>query len=113
MKTLLVLTLLVMTAKSFASIICHTPRMNKIFEINDNKVSFIHEGDRSSDRAIASLISRNKNDAKGITKIVDFEGAKHTIHIEDAKRFSDVEDYILIKSKTGHEIIYPITCNLK
>lgn len=47
MKTLLLLTMTIIASNSFAAIVCHTPRMNKTFEINDNKISFIKEDEYS------------------------------------------------------------------
>lgn len=113
MKTLLLLTMTIIASNSFAAIVCHTPRMNKTFEINDNKISFIKEDEYSKKREIASVISRNKNDFKGMTKIVDFENQKHIIHIENSKEFSDANDYLIVKNKLGHEVTYPLTCNMK
>lgn len=113
MKTLIYLSLMILSFNSMASIVCHTPRMNKMFEINDNKVSFINEDVPMKNREIASLVSRNKTSATGMTKIVNFENQKHTIHIEDVNNFSDVNDYITIKNKSGHEIIYPLSCKNK
>ncbi len=113
MKTLLSLLMIIASFSSEASILCHTPRMNKIFEVADKKITFFNEFDQTARREIASVSSRSKPEIKGVTKIVDFENHKHTIHISDVDNFSDVEDYIIIKSNTGHEVTYPITCQKK
>jgi hypothetical protein len=112
MKTLLftVLTLISFNTEVEASILCHTPRMNKIFEVKDTKVTFFNELDSKANRELASVHSRNKKTENGFTKFVDFENQKHTIHISDMNNFSDVNDYIIIKARTGHEVTYPITC---
>jgi hypothetical protein len=113
MKTLFAALILIFSIQSMASIVCHTPRMNKIFEIKENHISFFNEFSENKNREIASLVSRSKSDATGVTKIVDFENQKHTIHIENTNNFSDVNDYLLIKNKMGHEMMYPITCQNK
>lgn len=113
MKTLLLLTFTMITVNAQASILCHTPRLNKIFEIKDTKVTFFNEFDKAANRELASIASRNRNNDKGFTKVVEFENQKHTIHIADAAHFSDVEDYIIIKVKSGHEVTYPISCEQK
>ncbi len=113
MKTLLCLLMITTSFTTQASILCHTPRMNKIFEVADKKITFFNEFDQAARREIASVSSRTKPEHKGLTKIVDFENHKHTIHISDVNNFSDVEDYIIIKSNTGHEVTYPITCEKK
>jgi hypothetical protein len=115
MKTILLLSAFVATIQvSSASIVCHTPRLNKIFELKDNNsITFFHENDSSAKREIASMVSRSKITDTGITKIVNFENQKHTIHINDMKKFSDADDYIIIKARSGHETTYPLTCNLK
>ena len=96
---------------SMAAIVCHTPRMNRNFEIDDNKISFFQEGSELKHREIASLVTRNKVDGIGLTKVVNFENQKHIIHIENVDHFSDINDYIIIKNNTGHEIVYPLSCN--
>lgn len=110
MKALFMTTLILMSFNTEASILCHTPRMNKVFEVSDKKVTFFNEFDTKAKRELASAPSRTKNNAKGVTKFVDFENQKHTIHINDMEKFSDVDDYIIIKARTGHEVTYPITC---
>ena len=110
MKTLLITILAIISFNTEASILCHTPRMNKVFEVNDKKVVFFNEFDTKAKRELASTPSRTKSSEKGITKYVDFENQKHTIHINDMENFSDVNDYIIIKARTGHEVTYPITC---
>lgn len=117
MKTLITSTLLLfiamITVDAQASILCRTPRSNKIFEIKDAKVTFFNEFDTAAKRELASVASRNRTNDKGITKIVEFENQKHTIHIADASNFSDVDDYIIIKAKSGHEVTYPLSCEQK
>lgn len=101
------------TFNTEASILCHTPRMNKIFEVSDKKVTFFNEFDSKAKRELASVTSRSKSNDMGVTKVVEFENQKHTIHITDMNNFSDVNDYIIIKSRTGHEVIYPLNCEKK
>ena len=110
MKALFITILALVSNTTNASIVCHTPRSNKIFKIKDTKVTFFNEFDNSTKRELASLISRSKSTEKGMTRIVDFENQKHTIHITDTANFSDSEDYIVIKAKSGHEVTYPLTC---
>ena len=96
-----------------ASIFCHTPRMNKIFEVSDKKITFFNEFENQAKREIASLTPKSKASSSGMTKFVDFENQRHVIYIKDTNNFSDVNDYIIIKSKTGHEVTYPLTCENK
>ena len=105
--------LAVFTFNAEASIYCHTPRMNKVFKVTDTKVTFYNEFESLPQREIASLHARKKQSESGITKIVDFENQKHTIHISNMNSFSDVNDYIIIRSRTGHEVTYPLTCEVK
>lgn len=107
------LALLTFNTDAEASVLCHTPRMNKIFEVSDKKVTFYNEFDSRAKRELASVTGRSKPSENGLTKVVDFENQKHTIHISDMNNFSDVNDYIIIKSRTGHEVTYPLTCERK
>lgn len=107
-KATLILGLL-FSASSFASIECHTPRMNKTFTIKSDKVTFFN-GQAQEGREVASVPTRTKNTVKGFTKILSFKGHKHTIHISDLKSFSNVNDYMIVKNSRGHEMTYPLTC---
>lgn len=113
MKSLVLTFIALLAFNTEASILCHTPRMNKIFSVSDKKVTFFNEYSQANSRALASVTSKSKSSDLGMTKVVDFENQKHIIHISDAKNFSDVNDYIIIKSRTGHEVTYPLTCEQK
>jgi len=108
-KTALILGLLFSTS-SFASIECHTPRMNKTFKIEDNRVTFFNDQPVEGGREVASVGTRTRKTATGFTKVLSFEGRKHTIHIDNAKSFSDVNDYMVVRNNRGHEMTYPLTC---
>lgn len=113
MKALVITFFTLLSFNTEASILCHTPRMNKIFEVSDKKVTFFNEFDSHTKRTLASVTSRSKNENMGVTRVVQFENQKHTIHIANMNSFSDVNDYIIIKSKTGHEVTYPLSCERK
>ena len=116
MKSLFILLAVITTTQiAAANVVCHTPRLNKIFEVkaDNNNVTFFQENDSSAKREIASLVARTKNSDMGVTKIVNFENQKHTIHINNMNNFSDADDYIIIKAKSGHETTYPLICELK
>lgn len=90
---------------------CHTPRMSKGFVIKDNSITFYSDGEYGSGRALASISKiRTKREMRGFTKVTNFEGHKYIIHISDLENFSDVNDYVVIKSRNGHNITYPIVC---
>lgn len=116
MKTTFILFSMILSILSItsvqANVICHTARMNKIIEINDDGVTFFQEGDSNLSRKLASVQSRTKKSGLGFSKTLSFENQKHTIFIKDVKNFSEVEDYIVIKSLNGHEVTYPLTCKL-
>ncbi len=104
---------LIMGQTAFAAIVCSSDRMQKDLVISKSSIAFQEHKDSSDSRSIASsnlLGVRTKKTAKGFNKIVFFEGQKHTIHVEDINSFTDVDDYITIRSQKGHEIIYPLSC---
>jgi hypothetical protein len=110
MKALLIFLFTILSTATQGNVLCHTPRSNKVFEIKNSKVTFFNEFDTGAKRELASVSSRTNLLEKGLTKIVNFENKKHTIHIENIEHFSDTEDYIIIKAKSGHEVIYPLSC---
>ena len=113
MKSFLTLLFLLISFNTEASLICHTPRMNKIFEVSGKKVTFFNEFDSQNKRELASVMAKTKSNDKGVTNTVSFENQKHIIHIADENALSDLNDYIIIKSRTGHEVTYPLTCEKK
>jgi hypothetical protein len=63
------------------------------------------------ERSVASTTSvRTKFTGTGFDKVIFNNGNKHVVHIEDRNNFSEVDDYLLVKSKEGHEMIYPLIC---
>ena len=115
MKTsiITIITFLILGQNAFASIVCSSDRMQKDLVISNTSIAFQEYQDSSDSRSIASTnfqSVRTKNINNGFNKIVFFEGQKHTIHINNVSDFSDVDDYITIRSQKGHEIIYPLSC---
>lgn len=93
-------------------IICTTPRESKVVLIKETSVALSTPEELINSRSVASVNSvRTRHQGKGFTKIIFLEGVKHTIHIDDQNKFSDVNDYMVMRSREGHEITYPLTCN--
>jgi hypothetical protein len=113
MKVLFTLSLLIIFQNSFASIMCHTPKMDKYFVIDQDNVAFTNHPNEIKKREVASLTSRNKITSSGMTKIVDYSNNKVIIHIEDTHHFSELNDYMSIRNNLGHEITYSIICENK
>ncbi len=119
MKTLLSLLLTIMSltaysavAPSNAKMVCHTPRLDKAFVVGATQVTFLDETQAEADRQLASIDGiRTKITGNGFTKIMNFEGQKHTIHVNDVNSPSQVNDYLVIKSREGHELTYPLDCS--
>ncbi|OFZ25760.1 MAG: hypothetical protein A2381_03315 [Bdellovibrionales bacterium RIFOXYB1_FULL_37_110] len=113
-KTILILFFSIITtnvvASEFKIIKCESERMNKAFLLRENSVTFI---DKENDplRAIASSIpARTQYVNSGINQMLNHEDKKYFIHISNLDNFSDVDDYIEMKTMEGHNIMYPIHC---
>ena len=101
---------LVNAAQAFAAddrIVCSSERLNKEIVIDGTQVTFNSEWNEG--RAIASV--RTRFVGQGFTKVLNLDGHKYKIHVEDVGRFSEVDDYIAIRSPQGHEITYPLSCH--
>ena len=113
MKLLTLSLLLLFTTNLMAnkkSLFCSSKRLMKSFNIKNHSVSF-QSLNQWNGRAIASVENvRTKRSGNSMTKILKFEGHKYYFHISDLNNFSDVEDYIAIKSRKGHQIMYPLSC---
>ena len=93
-------------------IICTTPRESKVVLIKDRSIAFSTPEKLINQRSVASVSSvRTKLEGSGFTKIIFLDGIKHTIHIESKDNFSDVNDYMVMRSQEGHEMTYPLTCS--
>lgn len=102
------------------SIVCENPRINKKIVLTGHKVTFLNTEKlfkhQAEGRRLASIgrtfeYVRTQKTHSSLTKFVNFEGNKHTIHIENKNGFSYVNDYISIKSREGHELTYPLNCH--
>lgn len=100
------------STSALADITCYTPRMGRKIVIQDNSVAISKPFlGKSEERAVASVNSvRTKLIGHGFSKILFNGGAKHIVHINDANNFSEINDYLLIRSAEGHEMTYPLTC---
>ena len=118
--TFLTLTLSIKALASIPSMECETSRMTgKKVIVTSTNVTYVEEymKQEAPRREIASLETKITNvrtmfSGKGITKVLSFEGHKHTIHIEDVASPNQINDYLSIRSPRGHEIVYPLNCKL-
>jgi len=116
LKRSLLFVLLLLQGKTLAStgteqIYCETPRKNKMFSINKKSISIVQEKDFAPSRTLASVNARTKIRGLGFTKIMNFEGHKYSIHIENTQKFSNLNDSLTIKSPQGHQMTYPLHCS--
>ncbi len=96
-----------------ASLTCHTPRKLKAFSISKNSITLFQEKTLDPNRSLASLENVNTKIHKGgFTKSLMFEGIHYKIHINNMDKLSPLEDYLIMRSREGHEIIYPLNCEI-
>ena len=96
---------------STGGIVCETAYGEKSFSIDEDRVVFSKESPDLG-RSISSIeMVRTEKRHKGFDKILNMNGNKHRIHVENAGSFSDVNDYMVITSPKGHEMTYPLSCH--
>ena len=114
MRVLILISMLFVSnsfAKSREAIFCHTARFSKSFVVNKEKVVFVKKVSESKNREIASIPAvRSKKLLNGFVKELSFEGQKYRINIENTEKFSELDDYMSIRSRKGHEITYSLSC---
>jgi len=92
-------------------ITCHTPRGDQYLDIGENKISFYKEDSSNQQRSLASGQQTNTfKTASGFTKTLNRDKKRYTIHIENQKEYSELNDYLSVRSQDGHEMIYPLIC---
>jgi hypothetical protein len=92
---------------------CQTAFKEKIFLIEQGKISFLKEDDSGVSRSISSAGGdsvRTHTKQSGFSKTLYIDGNKHQINVLDTKDFSDANDYLSITSPKGHQMTYPLTC---
>jgi len=98
-------------AKAESVIVCETAYGEKSFHIEDERVVFSRDN-QDQGRSISSIeMVRTEKRHNGFDKILQMNGNKHRIHIENPGHFSEVSDYMVITSPKGHEMTYPLSCH--
>lgn len=99
------------------SVECSNDRLAKKWIIDERRIVLQDnfQGDQVK-RGLASLSGeirsfRTQLTADGVSKVIQHEGLKYSIHIKNIHSPSEIEDYVAIKNNEGHEIIYPLSCN--
>ena len=97
----------------FESMICFTPQDRHEVMLNENKLTLI-DHTKPQDRSIASFKGnkniRTKFIGSSLTKVLNQDGYKHTIHIQDIHNFNSFDDYMSIQSPKGHIMTFPLEC---
>ncbi|MFG1500910.1 hypothetical protein ABMA70_11950 [Halobacteriovorax sp. XZX-3] len=108
MKLLSLITLsLAFTASAHAAVNfkCSTMRKNIEFNLKGNQIQV--EG-RTPAQA---LIGRTHKVGNSVTKHYQLAGQKYQIHFDDVTNSNEMNTYISIRTKNGHEVTYPLSCN--
>ncbi len=84
---------------------CKTARENFIVKIRDNNLTI------DGRYPAQTTAQRTRDLGKGVEKIFYLSGEKHTIHISDKSKFNELNDFISIKSRRGHEVTFPLNCS--
>lgn len=89
---------------------CHSPRLNKSFVINGTLVEVQQQ---SSGRSLASLRAATRGSGGSMEKMMNMDGHKVIIHLENMDRPNPIDDYVILRNAKGHEITYPIECQVQ
>lgn len=102
--TLLALTFFATAQAAPKNFQCSSQRKNIEFKIKGNQIQI--EG-RTPAQA---LIGRTHQVGNEVTKHYQLGGQKYQIHFDDVTNSNEMNTYISIKSKQGHEVTYPLNC---
>lgn len=95
-------------------LICHTPRVNLALKVEHNNILFIRESVDAA-RGLASTEVQNVRTlyrSGSITKVLQYNGDRYTIHIGDQATFSNLDNYMIVRNDEGHEMTYPLSCEI-
>jgi len=96
-------------ASNFQKMACKISRNSKVFNITPTKISV---NNQSSGRSVASNKAiRTIHHELGFTKHFNLgDGHQYILHVSNTEEPSEMNDYLIMRSQRGHEIIYPISC---
>ena len=94
-------------------IVCHTPTRDRVLKISTNGIGVAKTASKGT-RKIASVLNiRTFKTSHGFTKVFKYKNFDARVHIENTKDFNEVNDYFSVKSKKGHQMTFPITCEIE
>jgi hypothetical protein len=94
------------------SVTCHTPMSEKILKIDSTTIN-VATNKKEENRSIASIIKiRTLSTENGFTKVFKFKNLDAKVHVENLKKPNEADDYFSLTSKKGHQMTYPINCEL-
>jgi hypothetical protein len=101
---------LIPTSFAKANITCFTPRESKKIIIKKDSIAMSQQIFGAARNLASEAKVRTRLHGTGFTKVMYIGGDKHTIHIENKNKFSELDDYMLVRSQKGHEMTYPLEC---
>lgn len=98
--------------------ICHSPNDKYVIETTHETLTFIEEnykdnGAVGAKRQLASSLNvKTVLIMDGFTKTASREGKQFIVGIKDQNNPSENTDYLIIRDQEGHELLYPLTCQI-
>lgn len=92
---------------------CSNDRIAKSWLIDQGRI--IMQGETKGSRDVASSLNeirsfRTQLTSEGVSRVIIHNGMKYSIHVNNIKAPSELDDYVAIKNSDGHEVIYPLNC---
>lgn len=107
-----ILALFIATPTLASSIECHTPQNLKGFVIQSDTIILNEKNAQFSIKARDRYISSvSNNEEVSVNKVFEFEGKNYKLFIKNKNQFSELEDFVSIRSVNGHMITYPLSCH--
>jgi hypothetical protein len=97
------------------SLKCTCDRLAKSWVIEQGRIVMHSEGHTQGVRQIASELNeirsfRTQLTSQGVSRIINHNGLKYSIHVNNLNSPSELDDYVAIKNGEGHEVVYPLNC---
>lgn len=101
-------------AKTAERLHCKTQNMEKEFDLYQDKIAFYEDSvqNKNLDRKVASIQLLRTGGGQHLFKMFKYEGDVYTVEVKNLNKLDWTSDYLSIRSKKGHEITYPIKCQL-
>ncbi len=111
MKKLTFISILIFSNALFAKDIkCSMNFSSKVISLNEDKTVTLSSSEETRVPASNAIPGRRVKQLNGFEQTFSHDGKDYIIKIQDQDSLSENSDYMIIKARSGHQVMYPLLC---